>query len=57
MVQQISDYGVLAGTAGAERIDIVPLTPHRNSELDRFDRTLLPDRLQKILEFANQFEG
>jgi hypothetical protein len=48
---------VLAGTAGAERIDVVPLAPHRNSELDRFDRAILPDRLQKILEFADQFEG
>jgi len=50
------DDCVLAGPAGAKRIDVISLTPHRDSELHRFDRAILADRFQEIVEFADQLE-
>ena len=47
---------MLAGAAGAESIDVVPLAPHRDRELHRLDRTLLTDRPRRILELADPIE-
>ena len=47
---------MLAGAIRAERIDVVPLGAHCHGELHRFDRSILTDRLHKIIEFGNLFE-
>jgi hypothetical protein len=54
--QQLLDDGMFAGAAGPESIDVVAFASHANSELNRFDRAILADRSQRILELADQLK-
>jgi hypothetical protein len=47
---------MFAGAAGPESIDVVAFASHANSELNRFDRAILADRSQRILELADQLK-
>jgi hypothetical protein len=47
---------VLAGAAGAERINVIALAPHRDGKLHRLDRPILPDRPRRVLELTDQLE-
>ena len=47
---------MFSGSAGTERVDVVPLGAHCHGELHRFDLSILSDRFQKILKVVSPFE-